>query len=322
MKTISSNLLNGVKWSCKGSSGEAIKNTEEIQRISAEIAGDEVTFSVSVICYDMYDWDAGNFLKTFQIGKCLSSGSFRTGADLYDESGIYFLELKLDDDLERIEISCKQNFFTWSKSTRKLSAGQYEKTPFTKVTTPFKERSEDFFEDFNCFTVKPSRSISAKQFDLLTKIHPPLETPEMSQIVKEILTNRTKGLDLYDEAHTRVNDIKMQTEIWKSLESFHLLRKRIEWLNGFYANRRLDDNRVRIDVLMPTFGWSAMGRERSIVDAMLQFEKDLGLEGVASMFRFPVSEVKEVWYRYKALYKNLTDIRPSFYTNEDMSWNP
>lgn len=322
MDRISSNLLNGTKCLCDIYLDYRNECTKEIAQIRAEIDQDNVKYILSLRCRDTYDWDKSYYWVDLKIGEGQITETVIGRKYLFDDQGRYVAKFRLSDDKKQIDIELKQEFYTWSQFARKTSYGLYQRVPFTSLINTFVDRGEGFFIQLEPYKVKHTYNVTPKQYEMLAQLNAPLRNKKLKEDVKNILITEKTWRDSYYSAQEKDDEIMNQLTIKGAVEDVRLLKKRIEWLNGYYVNRLLEDNTDPIDVLMPTMGWHAMGIERRVVDLMNSHGRALGKQRIAEMARVPFEEAKEIWAKYKKNLKKIHDMRPYFSTNESMHWNP
>lgn len=319
MVSIKSQLLNGAKASVDEYINHWSKNTGEICSLTAEVEGDQVRFIISTRCVNTHDWDAHDFGKCFDVGTCDVSDKVVSNILLHENQQKFVLRLSLAEERNKINIEVKHERSHWMSLTGHYQSDLYQMVKFTPLYRKFVDRPEDFFIQPKFQPIPKTHNITEEQYEMLTRLNKPLEDRKLRDDVKHILLNGVASDD--KEAAKRESDFMKLLTINDSVADFRILKRRLEWLNGWYAHQGPNNTNERIDVILPTFGWKACSREQNIIESVSRFKDSMTIEQIAKMYRRDLTEVRNVLTTYNRALKVIHEIRPLFFTNISLDWN-
>lgn len=317
---IKSELLNGTKAKVDEYLNHWSKNTGEIWSVTAVVVGDQVSFKILTRCVNTHDWDAYDFSKTYEVGTCQVTEKVVSKVLVHENNQCFVVRFGISEDHKQILIDVKQERSHWMSLTGHYQNGLYQMVEFTPLKGRFSERDKDFFIQPDFQPIAKTRNLTEEQYEMLTRLHTPLENKKLREDVKHILLNGVARDD--KEAAIRENDFMNQMKITNSIDDFRMLKSRIEWLNGWYARQGPDNIKERIDVILPTIGFQAASREQTVIEAISHTSYSLTLEEVSKMYRRDITELRKIMARYNKGLKIIHEIRPYFYTNIRLYWNP
>lgn len=320
MTEIKSELLNGTKAKVDEYLNHWSKNTGEIWSVTAVVVGDQVSFRILTRCVNTHDWDAYDFSKTYEVGTCQVTEKVVSKVLVHENYQCFVVRFGLSEDRKQILIDVKQERSHWMSLTGHYQNGLYQMVEFTPLKGRFSERAKDFFIQPDFQPIAETRTLTEEQYEMLTRLHTPLENKKLCEDVKHILLNGVARDD--KEAASRESDFMNQIKITNSIDDFRMLKRRIEWLNGWYARQGPDNTLERIDVILPTIGSHACNGEQGVIKMVTCFKESMNIEQVADMYRRDVTDLRKIMARYNKGLKIIHEIRPYFYTNIRLYWNP
>lgn len=320
MTEIKSELLNGTKAKVDEYLNVWSKNTGEIWSVTAVVVGDQVSFKILTRCVNTHDWDAYDFSKTYEVGTCQVTEKVVSKVLLHENYQCFVVRFGISEDHKQILIDVKQERSHWMSLTGHYQNGLYQMVEFTPLKGQFSERAKEFFIQPDFQPIAQTHILAEEQYDMLTRLHAPLENEKLREDVKQILLNGVACDE--KEAAYRDSDFLNQIKITNSIHHFRMLKNRLEWLNGWYTRQGPDNTKERIDVILPTIGLQAGSREQTVIEAMSRTSSALTMGEVAKIYRRDLTEVKSVIAKYNNGLKIIHEIRPYFYTNIQLYWNP
>ncbi|NIY92066.1 hypothetical protein [Vibrio diazotrophicus] len=311
-KILYSNLLNNSLCLITGRSGKS-NYYDKIGGVTARIIDDHVTFEVSLP--SECGFEPQTQWKHNKVGGCRVSGYCIVPNYLYDDDGEYNVKLSLSDGRDSIHIAVRQSQKTWLLKYKRHSK-EYIKVPYTSLSEPFINRSDDFFMEPQ-EAIRQSSILTNEQYKSLLQIRTPLKNETHMMYVEDILCTDKYPKHAYDAARSINLDGKVQLKIEEAVENYRVIKRNIEAINSYYytESETLDGSLDILGVLIETFGWEVGGTEHRIVELMLGSGKDLGIESVANICGVTIEEAKLTLESYTTYFDSILSIRKLFYTN-------